>query len=126
MELDTVSGEIAASMPGMINNLEIGTVSGSARIFAPQIGSFEADSTSGEISLSVETAPEKLDIDTVSGDVDLYLPEAAGFELRFDTVSGSLDGEIPCKTDDKTYIFGDASGSYRVETVSGNLRIEPN
>lgn len=126
MKLDTVSGEIAASLPGMINDLEIGTVSGTAHISAPQIGSFEADSTSGEISLSVETAPEKLDVDTVSGNFDLYLPETAGFELRFDTVSGNLDSEIPCETDGKNYIYGDGTATYRVETVSGNLRIEPN
>lgn len=126
MTLETVSGGITADLPGAVAALEIDTVSGSANISAAQVATFVADSVSGAVSLSTTAAPETLKVETVSGGVDLYLPEQAGFTLRFDTVSGKLETALAGKSDGNQIVFGDGSGTYLVDTTSGNLTIMAN
>lgn len=121
--LATVSGGIAAGLLGPLEELKVNTVSGEVAVSAGEVGSVRGDATSGSVSLTLAAAPRRLEVDTVSGSVELYLPEDAGFTLRFDTVSGELSSDLPCRPDGKEYVCGSGAGDYTVDTTSGNLAI---
>ncbi len=126
LEIDTVSGELTASLKGTLDELEVDTVSGDIEITAEKIGTVDLDSTSGRVKLNVISQPDEIDIDTVSGAVSLYLPSDSSFTLNFDTVSGSFDCDLPTTKRGDNYICGGGLAKYKIDTVSGSLKIKIN
>lgn len=112
VKLDTGSGDVEAS--GVVaDRLEVDTGSGHVRV--------EAD---GRSLRSVRA-------DTGSGDVRLRLGPEAAFELRADTGSGRVESgfadaePIRRRNEIVGYRRGDARTTIRVDTGSGDVRVEP-
>lgn len=101
----------------------IGTTSGTLQITVSKVRNFSTGSVSGEVSLSVKEEPETLSIKTTSGGIDLALPEDASFTLDYGSVSGDLSSELPHRTENGQYLFGDGKAEYQIGTVSGDVRI---
>lgn len=122
LDLSTTSGAIKA-LDCATPDLEIDSVSGNATAE----GSFtkiEADTVSGSIKLRCLVTPENLSGDSVSGDMTVQLPEGSSFTAQLDTVSGELSCELPGTMGKNRIVCGDGSNSYRLDTVSGNVRIQ--
>lgn len=123
VQVDTTSGWMDMSLTGPLETFSWGTTSGTLQITAPKVRNFSAGSVSGEVSLSVEEEPETLSIKTTSGSIDLALPEDASFTLDYDSTSGDLSSDLPCRTESGQYLFGGGKAEYQIGTVSGDVRI---
>ena len=123
VQADTTSGWVDMSLIEPLEAFAWGTTSGTLQITAPKVRNFSAGSVSGEVSLSVKEEPETLSIKTTSGSIDLALPEDASFTLDYDSTSGDLSSDLPCRTESGQYLFGDGKAEYQIGTVSGDVRI---
>lgn len=125
-ELESVSGEITAAFTDPLRALEVDTVSGAVEITAPELVSFQAETASGSVALSSGSGLRELKIETVSGPVTLTLPRNAGFTLRLDGGSGGFASDLPRQEnkDGTVSRFGDGSGDYSIDTVSGRVTIQ--
>lgn len=123
VQIDTISGWADVQLAGSLETFLWDASSGSLQITAPKVKNFFAGSVSGAVSLSVEEEPETLSIKTTSGSIDLALPEDASFTLDYDSTSGDLSSDMPCRTESGQYLFGDGKVEYQIGTVSGNVRI---
>lgn len=123
---------------GLLDGLEISSVSSSVVFMEAAARSIEVETTSGDVSGSA--AFQELDIETTSGNVDLLLNQSAremdietvsgditllldgDFTLEFDTASGALDadGFAPSRRDGK-YISGNGTCKIEVTSISGDL-----
>ena len=130
--LDSTSGDFRLNAVD-VDDLFINTVSGTTRTESSWIRKFKGDSTSGdfilegtieEIDISTVSGgakitsgvvPEKVKCDTMSGDVDLFIPAGDAISVRFDSMSGSLTGDIP--------MMLVKSGGYSFDSVSGDVTI---
>ena len=124
LSVSTTSGSI--SVKGCYaDELSIEAISGGANVEG-SYGDVDAETVSGRIEMNLSTAPRKMKVHSISGGVTLRLPADANFTVYLDTVSGLLSSDIPGKLSSNLLICGDGECSYRVETVSGNVRIRPN
>lgn len=120
-KLENVSGKTRLEN-ARIGELEIETVSG--RVYGDgEIASLECKGVSGNVGITTRTSLRRLDVETVSGSVEIRMPENDGFTVKIQKVSGEFSTDFPVKTVDKTYTYGNGSASYKMETVSGDLRI---
>lgn len=142
-EITTVSGEIlcadvacselqlASTSGGIVcenctvGALKLNNVSGGIRAEGA-FDTIKAESVSGSVRLSCANVPETINIDGVSGSVALALPEGAGFTAKLDSVSGSISCDFPGTLGEDVVVVGDGSAGYRINTVSGSLKIEKN
>lgn len=122
-KISTVSGGTEAKFAQPLEDFACNSTSGEIQVAAPAVMRFEADTVSGPVSFSAQSAPESLDIDTTSGCIDLALPEDASFTLDCYSTSGTLSSDLPHRTENGQYIFGDGKGEYTVNTISGDVRI---
>jgi len=122
LEFSTTSGTLKAENC-VARSLEVGSVSGSATIEGA-FESVELESVSGSVKLQCLSTPVRLESDSVSGDVTIQLPADSGFTARLDTVSGRLTCELPGTMSDKRIVCGDGSAQYRINSVSGSVRIQ--
>lgn len=143
MEITTVSGEILcadivcselqlASTSGSIicencaiDTLKLNNVSGDIRAEGT-FDTIKAESVSGSVRLACANVPDKINVDGVSGNVMLTLPEGAEFIARLDSVSGSISCDFPGTLGEDMVVVGNGSAEYRINTVSGSLKIEKN
>ena len=123
VQVDTTSGWMDMSLIEPLETFAWGTTSGTLQITAPKVRNFSAGSVSGEVSLSVKEEPETLSIKTTSGSIDLALPEDASFTLDYDSISGDLSSDLPCRKESGQYLFGDGKTEYQIGTVSGDVQI---
>ena len=65
-----------------------------------------------------------LDLDATSGDITLKLPNAPGFTLDLDARPSHLNSALALEKNGSKYTYGDGSARLRIETTSGNIRIE--
>lgn len=124
IEADSTSGDVQITTKEASDMISLDTVSGDMELTIAGAKKVELDSTSGEIKLSAAKAPDVLSIDTVSGDVILALPENSDFTVNWDSVSGSLDSDFAMKKDGDSYICGEGSNQYDIDTTSGDLDIK--
>lgn len=123
VQVDTTSGWMDMSLVEPLETFSWGTTSGTLQITVPKVKNFSAGSVSGAVSLSVEEEPETLNIKTTSGSIDLALPEDASFTLDYGSTSGALSSDLPHRTENGQYLFGDGKAEYQIGTVSGDVRI---
>ncbi len=142
-EVSSVSGEIrcsnivsddfdVSSTSGSVicencaaDTLKINNVSGSTRAEG-EFDEIKVEVVSGSVRLACANVPSKINVDGVSGSVTIALPENAEFTAKLDSVSGSISCAFPGTLGDDLVVVGNGNASYRVNTVSGSLKIEKN
>ncbi|MBR6219266.1 MAG: DUF4097 family beta strand repeat protein [Clostridia bacterium] len=120
--LSSTSGDIRAEL-GDVKALTAGSTSGAIRVTAGAAGQAALDSTSGDITAQF-AAFDELKISATSGGVTAILPEEPGFTAHVDTTSGDFDSVIPLKRDGDTYACGDERAQLKIDTTSGDVRLE--
>ena len=60
----------------------------------------------------------------VSGNVTVILPESNGFLLKFDTVSGDLNSELPLIKKNGKHICDDSSAKFEADSTSGDFTVK--
>lgn len=121
-ETDTVSGRVTAADFNAVS-LECDTVSGDIKV-SGAIERFDLDSTSGSAQITTSVPLKRLETDTVSGNVTVTLPENSSFALRFDTVSGDLDSELPLTKKNGKHICNDGSAEFEADSTSGDFTVK--
>lgn len=142
LDIESVSGNIDL-LKSEIGTLEIGNVSGTVQIEKSMIERAELSTVSGNVSLngtvrSLELkgvsarldvytlqCPAELSCESVSGYVKLVIPEQSGFRVQMDSVSGKLSATDfgILSRGNGTYVCGDGSADFEIETVSGMVEI---
>lgn len=120
--IENVSGEISVS-GAECDMASVDTVSGNADV-SGSIATLEFDTVSGDLKLRDSIMPSRIDFDSVSADAVLHMPEGDGFSADFDSVSGNFECDFPTVKNGEKYVFGDGSGIYKMETVSGDITIK--
>lgn len=115
LNAETTSGAIRMEET-TTDKLSFDTVSGGVT-FDGSFLKLDAESTSGKYDITNEAVPESFDIDTVSGSVTITMPSVDYLALKFDSVSGDLDSDIPVSNK------GKGSNKYFINTTSGNVYI---
>ena len=123
-EISTTSGDINITLAATTNELDIETTSGNVTVASDGITDLDVDTTSGKVDIDVKTAPRSVDIETVSGAITLNIPENSGFTAEVAKVSGSFSCDFSAEHRLGKYIYGDGSGDYSFESVSGNIAIK--
>ena len=120
--IDNVSGELSVSN-AECDMLCVDTVSGDVDA-AGSVATLEFETVSGNLKLNDGIMPSRVDFDSVSGNAILCMPEGDGFAAKFDSVSGGFECDFPTVKNDGKYVFGDGSGIYSFESVSGNITVK--
>lgn len=124
VSIQTVSGDLEGVFK-QNSKLTVSTVSGSVSAAVENVEDVSVSTVSGNAAFRFEMAPKKIDIDSVSGNATIYLPEDTGFHAQMDSVSGDVSGSLPMEVKDKeTYVSGDEACSIRINTVSGDVKME--
>lgn len=123
-EISTTSGDINATIAATTGELDVETTSGNVSVVSDGITSLDVDTTSGKVDIDVKSAPRKVDIETVSGAISLSIPENSGFTAGVAKVSGNFRCDFAAEHRLGKYIYGDGSGDYSFESVSGNIAIK--
>ncbi len=124
VEISTTSGDINAAIASTTNEIDIETTSGNVNITSDGIADLDVDTTSGRVDIDVNNAPRRVDIETVSGSITLNIPDGSGFTAGVAKVSGNFSCDFSAEHRGGKYIYGDGSGSYSFESISGNIAIK--
>ncbi len=124
LDLDCVSSNFIVDVDSL--EYEVDTVSGDFDLTASMATLVDVDSVSGDCTLKMLECPSKIDMDSVSGSISLWIPSDSGFTAELHTVSGKINCAIPVTTSGKKMVAGNGSSEIDIETVSGNLNINPN
>ena len=128
----TTSGDVAISLSA--SDVSVETVSGDVDLELESFDSVKASAVSGELEIEGSlNLGGSIESRTVSGDVDLRLadPVNANVDVRTGP-GGEIDNELtdeeprsmlPGSMELQT-IMGDGSGSIRINTVSGEIRLD--
>lgn len=147
LSVDSVSGNV--EMNGSADHAKFESVSGDVRVRANG-GEFKFETVSGDVDselsgyreitggtvsgdMRLRGTPERnarVEVETMSGDVSLDLPADVSGRLHAETFSGSLDTDFG-KADEPDHgpgrnldtVVGDGTGSYHLETFSGDIII---
>ena len=119
--IETISGEIRATV-NAAGEFKASSVSGDIHAVISGAGKAEMNSTSGKVTVEM-AALKALDIHTVSGNVTAYLPTAPGFTAKIETVSGSIQHNLPLTQNGKEFVSGDGSAAVKIHTTSGNITL---
>lgn len=122
-EISTVSGDVNTSIAAATAELDIETTSGDVNVISDGITKLDVDTTSGKVDIDVKKAPRSVDIETVSGAITLSIPDGSGFSAEVSKVSGSFNCDFSAEHKGGKYVYGDGSGNYSFESVSGNIAI---
>ena len=133
--LDSTSGDFRLTAVNM-DSISICTISGTTRAENSTFKKFDGDSTSGDFILegsvteleistisggakvTTSVVLEKVKCDTTSGDIALFIPDTDSVSVRFDSLSGSLTGDIPMMLVN--------IGGYSFDSISGGVTISRN
>ena len=120
LDIETASGSISCSL-SEVQELHAETASGRIGVSLGASKDASFDSSSGNMELRFGSAPKECEIDTASGSVTVFVPADAGFTAEIDTASGDVESDIPMKMNGDTWICGDGSARWEIETASGNV-----
>ncbi|SHI23173.1 DUF4097 family beta strand repeat-containing protein [Ferrimonas marina] len=135
LRLRAVSGDLRLSE--VSGDLALESVSGDIQVSGQSLSRLHSRSVSGDVALSVsEPAPGlELSLETVSGDAKLKLAEPRNLELAARTGPGGSirngwSSDKPTTTkyarnEELNLTLGQGEASVRLNTVSGDLRLEP-
>lgn len=137
-----VNKSLTISVPEdmMLTELNINTVSADFNVSGINVGKTDIDTVSGSLSLNYKMKTLNLDsvsgnievkaadgvecdADTVSGDIKIDITGCGGITVNYDTVSGRLSGDVEFKIDGHKYVNGDGSADFKINTVSGDVKI---
>lgn len=102
IDIENVSGGI--DFKGSANNIDIDTVSGSAK-------------------LTLQNCPLIMDCESVSASFTIYLPENDGFTAQLETVSGNINCDLEVQMNKKRLSYKNGTAKFDFDTVSGNVTI---
>lgn len=127
LRVDTGSGSVTASNIS-VSGLEIDTGSGEVHVAGAAALDVEIDTGSGSVDVELTNESRDISIDTGSGGVTLILPSTYGATVDIETGSGGIDLDFPVQVRrfERDHVFGtigDGSGSLKVDTGSGSVRI---
>ena len=120
---DTSSGSIGISVSGSVKNIRLSSTSGRICPDLSYAEKAEFSSTSGGVSGKVASFSD-LKIRSTAGSVTLQLSAEPGFTCETDTASGDFSSDLALTKDKDTYACGDGKAKCRIETTSGDIRIE--
>ena len=141
VDLSTTSGDIAATLSdaekltasvtsgnirmalGDSKELAVKSTSGKIAVEGKGAQKVDLSSTSGDMNVRF-TAFDDLRIDSSSGDITAALPAEPGYRAEIGTASGSFDYTVALTRDGNAYACGDGSASLRINTTSGDIRLE--
>ncbi|NLA87862.1 MAG: DUF4097 domain-containing protein [Clostridiales bacterium] len=110
----SVSGKI--ELTGVTaDNLKSGTTSGGQE-FEGTFKDVETSSVSGEIYITGSVDPDRIFYHTTSGGITVTIPGSTDPVVSYSTVSGRYSSDIPLRIGN--------SGTYRFESVSGDIRLK--
>ena len=124
LEFDSTSGSIVCENSSA-DSVSVDNVSGSIQLNGT-FDKIDVDTVSGQTKLNCVTVPSRIEADGVSGSITISLPEGASFTANLDSISGSITSDFPGTLGEDRITVGDGSANFRVNTVSGSLRIEKN
>ena len=122
LNVSATSGKIRTTV-GSAEEVSISSTSGDIALDGGSAGKAGIDSTSGKIGVTLAAFGE-LKIDATSGDITAALPSQPGYRADVDTAGGRFDYAVPLTRDGNTWICGDGSARVRIDTTSGNVRLE--
>lgn len=124
--ITAVSAQISADLPAA-GDVSLQSVSGTADVTFRQTENVRINTVSGDLLLCFATAPESIDADAVSAGMTVLLPESTGFTAELNSVSGRIGGELlEGAADVKAYTRGNGECSIRMDSVSGEMRLDVN
>lgn len=129
VEAETANGSV--TIRGIRGRVAAESVNGSLRLEDID-GEIEAETTNGAIRASYARAASGVHrFETTNGSVRVYLPSDAGGDVEADTVNGSIEVDFPMTVSRSSRrhlrgSFGSGSGSFRIETVNGSVKLLPN
>ncbi|MEJ2483706.1 MAG: DUF4097 family beta strand repeat-containing protein [Gemmatimonadota bacterium] len=128
LTLDTGSGDVTGTRI-RADRLIADTGSGDVELEGLQAERISADTGSGDVNLDLVASPAEILVDVGSGDVRIRVPEGFGATVEVDTGSGGIHTDLPIQVreidDDRLRgVIGNASGRLRIDTGSGDVRIE--
>lgn len=127
---ESVSGDIELS--GISGTVDANTVSGDMLFHAGEVKSAKLETVSGDILMTAElTANGKLGAQTMSGDVTLKLPSAQAGSFRAQSFSGRISTDFGSVSKAShgpgshlKYSVGEGGAEIKLESFSGNIRIQ--
>lgn len=131
LSLDSVSGDIRVK-GRVTGTVDIETVSGDAELVAGRLGRLSLSSVSGDTRVKAALAPGgRITSDSVSGSLTLGLAPDTSARLRVETFSGGISSPVG-KVQTEQYgpgkqleaRLGTGSGEIRLESFSGDVRVE--
>lgn len=126
----TVSGDLEAPAASA-KSVDLGTTSGRITV-GGLTGDLGAHTVSGDLRLDWRAFQGSIDVSTTSGSVSLGIPAGSGFRLDAGSTSGRITSDHPVTVRGSSSgpgrhslsgDVGSGSGSVRVRTVSGEIRI---
>ncbi len=128
LTFDTGSGNVTGGSL-RASRLIADTGSGDVRLDGLRADRVTADTGSGDVELEFDSSPADLLVDVGSGDVRIRVPDGFGATVEVDTGSGGIHTGLPIQVleidDDRLRgTIGDGSGRLRIDTGSGDVRIE--
>lgn len=128
LSFDTGSGDVTGSSI-RADRLIADTGSGDVELEGVRVDRINADTGSGNVDLELVTSPSDILVDVGSGDVRIRVPDGFGAQVEIDTGSGGIHAGVPIQVeemdDDRLRgTIGDGSSRLRIDTGSGDVRIE--
>ena len=106
-----------------IENLKLNNISGELLLFNSIIKNNDINTVSGNIGLSFLELPSNIKIQTTSGTINLYVRNNDSFIIEYESVSGELSSKLAYVKEKTFYNFNNGNICYKIESVSGNLKI---
>ncbi|MEM9302390.1 MAG: DUF4097 family beta strand repeat-containing protein [Pseudomonadota bacterium] len=129
-ELTTVSGDV--DVEGIRGALSVNSVSGEILVRGGELRKGRFESVSGDLELFARLADDTdIVVESLSGDVDIELPASLSARLEAESYSGKIRsdrGEVRKarhgSQQSLDFTMGDGDGRIRIESFSGDVRIE--
>ena len=123
VDMKSTSGGLGITVSGNVQKLHLNSTSGTILADLVSADKAEFDSTSGNMDVTLQSF-QNLDLDATSGNITLKLPNAPGFTLDLDAKPRNFSNSLSMEKDGSKYTYGDGSARLRIETTSGEIRIE--
>ena len=120
--VDNVSGNLSCENT-TADTLKFNSISGSCD-FAGTCSNLYFDTTSGDLMMDCQKQPANLEANSMSGNIDVLLPaDSPGFTATLSSLNTDFQTDFFVTQNDKGYAFGDGSGRFSVNTISGDFSV---